>query len=77
MNVDDDGLEHEDLESAAARGEYVYTPNYVSDPEPVENGLAMYVDCKGAIEPGMRDRFIQILAEELRDLGDDVFVGPA
>ncbi len=77
--VDDAGIEH--TPEARDRGDIVgddgemrYTPNYVSDVTSRDDGLFLYVDCKGAIEPPMAQRFLEILREELAVLGDDVRV---
>ena len=78
MLVDETGVEHPpgawDVVPHDEDGDELYTPNYVSDPEPVPGGLRLYVDCKGVIDPRMRARFLQILREELASLGDDVDV---
>jgi hypothetical protein len=55
-------------------GNWLYSPNYVSDPVPVSGGLRMCVDCKGSIDPRMRATFRQMLQEELATLGDDAAV---
>lgn len=34
------------------------------------DGVRLYVDCKSAIEPPMRQTFLRILREELAVLGD-------
>lgn len=81
MCVDERGVEHTEAEAYAGivddEGNDLYTPNYVSDPTPRNGALRMYVDCKGAIEPPMRLRLIEILREELAGLGDDVRVANA
>jgi hypothetical protein len=79
MCVDDAGVEHTPEARYAGDivgddGEMRYTPNYVSTPTPRDGGLAMNVDCKGAIEPPMAQRFRELLHEELAVLGDDVHV---
>jgi hypothetical protein len=79
MCVDDAGIEHTPEARYAGDivgddGEMRYTPNYVSTPTPQDGGLLMNVDCKGAIEPPMGRRFLEILREELAVLGDDVHV---
>ena len=56
--------EYDNLPEVAA-GEELYTPNYVSNPTPVDGGLSLYVDCKGEIAEPMRRTFIAILVEEL------------
>jgi hypothetical protein len=71
--VDENGVEHRDERGFPPRDEHgreLYTPNYVSDPTVVARGVQLYVDCKGAIEPAMRARFLRILTDELRDLGN-------
>ena len=73
MNVDERGAEHRDVYASPPldqSGETLYTPNYVADPVVTARGIRLYVDCKGAIEPPMRARFISILREELASLGD-------
>ncbi len=70
MRVDETGVEHATnaaAEAALARG--LYTPNYVADPIQVEDGLELYVDCKGWISEPMRLTFRRILAEELTAAG--------
>ena len=73
--VDVTGVEHPDDEAALAA--YMagrYTPNYVADPTVTTDGVEGYVDCKGAIEPPMAERFRQILDEELGRIGADARV---
>lgn len=74
MLVDDKGTEHPtevDVEKAEQRhvpGDF-YTPNYVADPKVVDNGIELYVDCKGVIRPPMGATFRRILREELQRAG--------
>lgn len=68
-----DELGHESTnEVPATEGEdglWLYSPNYVSDVTAEYGGLSFYVDCKGEIAPPMRDRFLEILVEELTRAG--------
>lgn len=76
MKVDEHGVEHSDIsasEPSDGHGNFLYTPNYVSSPEVTAGGMTLYVDCKGYIEPAMRERFLDILRDELAPLGQ-VFV---
>lgn len=74
MLVDDRGTEYAteaDVEAAEQRyvsGDF-YTPNYVADPMVLDNGIQLYVDCKGVIPPPMGATFRRILREELRRAG--------
>lgn len=64
MSVGEDGLEYADVEKAYMQD--IYTPNWVADVEVDDRGAAgFYIDCKGAIETPMAEKFKQILAEEL------------
>lgn len=75
MRVDETGREHPDWEAAeAAMMQDLYTPNYVSDPEPTDAGLRVYVDCKGVVPDGMATTFHRILREELGTLRTPVRV---
>lgn len=75
LRVDERGLEHPDAASAQrAYDDGFYTPNYVSDPEPQERGVQLYVDCKGVIPERMVTTFRRILREELERLGHDLRV---
>lgn len=55
MRVDDKGTQYEtdaDVEDALQRhvtGGNFYTPNYVAAPKVLDNGVELYVDCKGVI----------------------------
>lgn len=49
--------------------EDLYTPNYVQDVCLATRGPWTYVDCKGWIEPAMREQMIAILVEELDRAG--------
>jgi hypothetical protein len=76
MMVTEDGRELSDEEAEAleeaieATGDDgPYTPNYVSDVTFASRGPWCYVDCKGYIEPAMRERMIAILVEELDRAG--------
>ena len=74
MLVDDKGTEYPtqaDVEKAEQRhvaGDF-YTPNYVADPKVVDDGIELYVDCKGVIPPPMGATFRRILREELQRAG--------
>jgi hypothetical protein len=74
--VTEDGRELSDEEAEAldeameATGEDgPYTPNYVSDVIFASRGPWCSVDCKGYIEPAMRERMIAIMVEELEQAG--------
>lgn len=69
MLVTEDGTEHQSDEAVEASG--LYSPNYVADPEIRPDGVRLYVDCKGVIEPAMAETFRQILREELAAAGID------
>lgn len=76
MMVTEDGRELTD-EEAEALDEAMedtgedgpYTPNYASGVTFASRGPWCYVDCKGYIEPAMRERMIAILVEELEQSG--------
>ena len=73
--VDESGTEHADDEAAAAAyAEGLVTPNYVSDPRLTEQGVSVYVDCKGEIEDAMAETMRTILVEELEPLGFELRV---
>jgi hypothetical protein len=74
--VTEDGRELSDEEAEAldeaceATGEDgPYTPNSVSGVTFAARGPWCYVDCKGHIEPAMRERMIAIMVEELERSG--------
>lgn len=74
--VTEDGRELSDEEAEALEEEMEetgedgpYTPNWVSPVGLASRGPWCYVDCKGYIEPAMRDRMIAILVEELENAG--------
>jgi hypothetical protein len=70
MRVDETGKEYPDdtsLDAAYLAG--LYTPNYVSDPRVTAEGVELYIDCKGSIEPPMVLAFRKILQEELDSAG--------
>jgi hypothetical protein len=70
MSVGEDGQDHDVDGALSGTAIEVYTPNYVSDVTVNDDGEpGFYIDCKGAIEPPMADRFRQILAEELSRRG--------
>jgi len=69
MLVTEDGIEQESYEAVERSG--LYSPNYVADPEIRPDGVRLYVDCKGVIEPAMAETFRQILREELTAAGID------
>ena len=78
LRVDQRGVEHPDADAAEDAYDQGYsTPNYVSDPEPQERGVQMYVDCKGVVPARMETTFRRILHEELARLGHDLRVEPA
>jgi hypothetical protein len=81
LHVDETGVEHgpevEESPPVDAQGEVLYTPNYVSTPKETSTGIRLYVDCKGVIDPRMRERFLEILSEELGTVGGDVEVSVA
>jgi hypothetical protein len=66
--VTEDGRELTDDDDIEELGD-VYTPNYVSDVRMAARGPWCYVDCKGYIDPPMRERMLAILAEELDRAG--------
>jgi carboxypeptidase C (cathepsin A) len=75
MRVDESGVEHADDATAQAAFESgLYTPNYCSDPEITEDGVQMYLDCKGAIEDPMARTLRDVLHQELEDAGIDARV---
>lgn len=76
MMVTEDGLELSDEEAEALDAEMEvtgedgpYTPNTVSGVTFATRGPWCSVDCKGYIEPAMRERMIAILVEELEHAG--------
>jgi hypothetical protein len=76
MMITEDGRELSDEEAEAldeegeATGEDgPYTPNYVSGVTFASRGPWCCVDCKGYIEPAMRERMIAVLVEELEHAG--------
>ena len=69
MLVTEDGIEHQSDDAVERSG--LYSPNYVADPEMRPDGVRLYVDCKGVIEPAMAETFRQILREELAAAGID------
>jgi hypothetical protein len=66
--VAETGFEFATFDEMVDAGDEFYTPNYVSDPVIEAAGVGLYVDCKGEIRPGMRNRFVHILREELGHL---------
>jgi hypothetical protein len=74
MLVDDKGAEYpteaevEKAEQLHVAGGF-YTPNYVAAPKVVDDGIELYVDCKGVIPPPMGATFQRILREELQRAG--------
>jgi hypothetical protein len=74
MCVGENGVEYADQEAAASAGEY--TANYASDPERTGNGIEVYLDCKGAIEPPMEETLRRVLREELDRLDLTLTVRP-
>ena len=70
MRVDETGKEYPDDASLdAAYLSDLWTPNYVSDPRVTAEGVELYIDCKGSIEPPMVLAFRKILQEELDSAG--------
>jgi hypothetical protein len=76
MMVTEDGRELSDEEAEALEDENEatgedgpYTPNSVSGVTFASRGPWCCVDCKGYIEPAMRERMIAILVEELEHAG--------
>ncbi|HUQ64028.1 MAG TPA: hypothetical protein VM121_09755 [Acidimicrobiales bacterium] len=69
MLVDEEGREYPTEESLAAGTlegpRELYSPNYVADPKILDNGIELYVDCKGVIPPPMAATFRRIVREEL------------
>ncbi|MCA1694476.1 MAG: hypothetical protein LC749_06985 [Actinobacteria bacterium] len=70
MLVDNRGTEYAteaDVETAEQRyaSRDFYTPNYVAAPKVLDDGVELYVDCKGVIPPPMGVTFRKILREEL------------
>jgi len=54
LSVAETGVEHTDEASLhAASSADLDTPNYVSDPELTDQGVQMYVDCKGVVAEPM------------------------
>ena len=72
VTIDDDGHEHPDMEAAAAAGRF--TPGYVSDPVLTEEGIRVYVDAKGGIDPPMAHALREVLREELERVAGDAHV---
>ncbi len=74
MLVDESGTEYptegdvEKAEQLHATGDF-YTPNYVAEPKVRDDGIELYVDCKGVIPPPMGATFRRILREELERAG--------
>ena len=64
--VGEDGVEYPDQNAALTAG--VYTANYASEPRRTDNGIEVYLDCKGAIEPPMEATLRRVLQEELERL---------
>lgn len=67
MSVGENGNEYGEIDRPPKDGDTeVYTPNDVSDVTVDRNGNPGFsIDCKGAIEPPMAERFRQIISEEL------------
>jgi hypothetical protein len=74
MRVGEDGVEYPDQDAALNAG--VYTANYASEPERTENGIEVYLDCKGAIEPPMAVTLRHVLQDELERLDLNLTVKP-
>lgn len=73
--TDETGTEHQTADSVeAAAMNDAYTPSFVSDPESVTGGVAMYLDCKGWVSPAMATTLKQILLEELERTGLELHV---
>ena len=62
----EDGAEYPDQDAPLELD--VYTANYASDPQRTDNGIEVYLDCKGAIEPPMETTLRRVLLEELDKL---------
>ena len=75
MGVDAEGVEHPDQEGVDAAllagGD---TPSYVSEPESTANGIEVYLDYQGSIEPAAEETLRRILREELERLDLDLEV---
>lgn len=67
MLVTEDGTEHESDGGVERSG--LFSPNYVAEPQVLSDGVRLYVDCKGVIEPAMAMTFRHILREELVEAG--------
>lgn len=72
LRVGQDGSEDLDPEEAAAAD--IFVPSYVSDPRVTEQGIEIYVDAGGAIDPPMAATLRRVLHEELESVGPAVRV---
>jgi hypothetical protein len=64
-------LADDELDQQGAYGDHRYTPNYVSGPEPAEEGPTMWCDCKDNVMPLMARTMIRVLIEEAQAAGLD------
>ena len=72
VTIDQDGHEHPDMEAAAAAE--CFTPSYVSDPVLTEDGIRVYVDASGGMDPPMAHALREVLREELERVAADARV---
>ncbi len=74
MLIDETGHEHPDWEAVRALNGDPDSLSFASDPTDGRCGLYLYVDCRTNIEEPLRQRFIEVLEEELGSLKGDVQV---
>jgi hypothetical protein len=72
LRVGQNGSEGLDPQEAAAAD--IFVPSYVSDPRVTEQGIEIYVDGGGAIDPPMAATLRRVLQEELEAVGAAVRV---
>ena len=66
LRVGHNGAEDLDPGEAAMAG--IFVPSYVSDPRVTEQGIEIYVDGSGAIDPPMAATLRRVLQEELESV---------
>jgi hypothetical protein len=69
MQVDEQGIEHD--ASDVPMGDWLPAPSYCSDPALVDDGVEVYLDCQGSIEPEPEETLRRVLREELEAAGLD------
>jgi hypothetical protein len=73
MLVDEQGVVHTNTEAMDASGA-LPAASYVADAKVTPEGVLVYIDCQGAIEPAVGDAFKQVLVEVLDPVVDEARV---